>query len=141
MKVTEQIDAMEVSGSNPTQFLVVTRILACTIMIPLLTIIADALGLVGGFVAINLTDHVNAILYFNKSFAALAFSDVFPATIKTFFFGFAIGFVGCYKGLNTNNGTEGVGQAANAAVVMASFWIILLDAIAVQITSMFVYNA
>ena len=141
MKVTEQIDAMDVSGANYTQYLVVTRIIACTLMIPILTLIADALSLVGGYVSINVSSHVSAVLYFNKSFNSLTFSDLLPATIKTIFFGYAIGFVGCYKGINAANGTESVGQAANSAVVNASLWIILLDAIAVQVTSLFVYNS
>jgi phospholipid/cholesterol/gamma-HCH transport system permease protein len=135
MKVTEQIDAIEVSGANPIQYLVVTRILACTLMIPLLTLMADALALVGGFVGINIGNSVSATLFFSKSFASIGFSDLMPAVIKTVFFGFAIGFVGCYKGYNSNRGTESVGLAANAAVVNASLWIIVLDAIAVQLTS------
>jgi phospholipid/cholesterol/gamma-HCH transport system permease protein len=139
MKVTEQIDAMEVSSANPVQYLVVTRILACTIMVPLLTVMADGLALLGGFVGVNVQDHVSATLFFRKSFAALEFSDVLPALIKTFFFGYAIGFVGCYKGYHSKRGTESVGLAANSAVVSASLWIILLDAIAVQITNMIVY--
>ena len=140
MKVTEQIDAMDVSGANYTQYLVVTRILACTVMVPLLTLTADALALAGGYVSINVSSQVSGILYFTKSFNSLDFSDLLPATIKTIFFGFAIGFVGCYKGINSDRGTESVGQAANSAVVSASLWIILLDAIAVQVTSLFVYN-
>jgi len=140
MKVTEQIDAMEVSGANPVQYLVVTRIIACTIMIPLLTLMADALALAGGFFGSNIDSHVSAILYFSKAFSSLAFSDVFPALIKSVFFGFAIGFVGCYKGYNSGSGTESVGVAANTAVVNASLWIILLDAIAVELTSIVVYG-
>ena len=140
MKVSEQIDAMEVSGANPIQYLVVTRILACTIMIPLLTLMADALALVGGFTASNIGGHYSFFLYFHKAFASLTFVDLYPSFIKTIFFGFAIGFVGCYKGYNSNRGTESVGVAANSAVVNASLWIILLDAIAVQLTSMFAYN-
>jgi phospholipid/cholesterol/gamma-HCH transport system permease protein len=140
MKVTEQIDAMEVSGTNPIQYLVVTRILACTLMIPLLTLMADALALAGGFVGMNLGDKVSAVLYFNKSFSSVDYSDLVPAVIKSIFFGFAIGFVGCYKGYNSNRGTESVGLAANSAVVNASLWIIILDAIAVQLTSVFVYQ-
>lgn len=140
MKVTEQIDAMEVSGSNPIQYLVVPRILAATLMVPILTLMADTLGLLGGYISINLTDRISAILYFNKSFSALSFNDFIPAFIKTIFFGFAIGFVGCYKGYNSNRGTESVGLAANAAVVSSSLWVILLDAIAVQLTSVFAYN-
>ena len=140
MNVTEQIDAMEVSGANPMQYLVVTKILACIIMIPLLTMVADAFALGGGFLGTNLSGSMSKVLYFNKAISGLAFSDLFPAVIKTFFFGFSIGFVGCYKGYTSNKGTESVGRAANSAVVVASIWIIVLDAIAVQITSAFVYN-
>jgi phospholipid/cholesterol/gamma-HCH transport system permease protein len=140
MKVSEQIDAMEVSGANPIQYLVVTRILACIIMIPLLTLMADALALVGGFAASNISNKFTLTLYFSKAFSSLSFSDVIPAVIKTIFFGFAIGFVGCYKGYNSDRGTESVGVAANSAVVSASLWIILLDAVAVQMTSVFAYS-
>lgn len=140
MKVTEQIDAMEVSGASPVQYLVVTRILACTLMVPLLTLMADTVALWGGYFGCNLISDVSFILYFNKSFSVLLFTDLIPATIKTVFFGFAIGFVGCYKGYNATNGTEGVGVAANAAVVSASLWVIVMDAIAAQLTNLFAYN-
>jgi phospholipid/cholesterol/gamma-HCH transport system permease protein len=140
MKVSEQIDAMEVSGANPIQYLVVTRILACILMIPLLTLMADALALMGGFAASNISNKVTLTLYFSKAFSALSFVDLIPAVIKTIFFGFAIGFIGCYKGYNSDRGTESVGVAANSAVVSASLWIIVLDAIAVQLTSVFAYN-
>jgi len=140
MKVTEQIDAMEVSGSNPIQYLVVTRILACTIMIPLLTVMADAIGLFGGFISVNIADNVSMVLYFHKAINSLDFTDFLPAFIKTFFFGFAIGFVGCYKGYHSDRGTESVGLSANSAVVSASLWVIVLDAIAVQLTTVFAYN-
>jgi phospholipid/cholesterol/gamma-HCH transport system permease protein len=141
MKVSEQIDAMEVSGANPVQYLVVTRILACTVMVPILTLLADALALVGGWVASNISTRMAFSLYFTKAFSALVFTDFVPAVIKTIFFGFAIGFVGCYKGYNSDRGTESVGIAANSAVVNASLWVIVLDAIAVQLTSIFAYNA
>ncbi|RYY37707.1 MAG: ABC transporter permease [Sphingobacteriaceae bacterium] len=140
MKVTEQIDAMEVSGANPVQYLVVTRILATAFMVPLLTLMGDAIGLLGGFLAINFTDEVSFFLYFNKCIASLEFSDLFPAFVKTIFFGFAIGFVGCYKGFNSNKGTESVGIAANSAVVTASLWIFVIDAIAVQVTNLLYYQ-
>lgn len=139
MNVTEQIDAMEVSGANPMQYLVVTRILACTIMIPLLTIFADVVALLGGFTATNLGSAMNPWLYFYKATTALEFADVIPSFIKTILFGFTIGFVGCYKGFHSNRGTESVGIAANSAVVTASVWIIIIDAIVVQLTNMFVY--
>lgn len=140
MKVTEQIDAMEVSGANAIQYLIVSRILACTLMIPLLVLFADAIAFIGGYIGNNIFEGMSAILYFNKTFQALSFSDIFPSLIKTFFFGFVIGFVACYKGYNANRGTESVGIAANSAVVISSIWIIILDAIAVQLTSEFVYN-
>ncbi len=140
MNVTEQIDAMEVSGANPIQYLVVTRILASTLMIPLLTIFADGVAIIGGFIGTNISGDMSLSLYFRKSIAALVFSDIFPSFIKSVLFGFVIGFVGCYQGLHSNRGTESVGLAANAAVVSASVWIIIIDAIAVQITSAFVYN-
>lgn len=139
MKVTEQLDAMEVSGANPVQYLVVTRIIAATVMVPLLTLMGDVIGLFGGFLALNLNDHISASLYVTKVIAALDFTDFLPAFIKTIFFGFAIGFVGCYKGFYSNKGTESVGIAANSAVVTASLWIFVIDAIAVQITSILFY--
>src|SRR4051812_4459211 len=105
MKVTEQIDAMEVSGANPLQYLVVTRVLATSLMVPLLSIIGDAIGLFGGFIALNITDSISFSLYFNKCISSLDFSDLLPAVVKTIFFGFAIGFVGCYKGYHSNKGT------------------------------------
>jgi len=140
MKVTEQIDAMEVSGANPVQYLVVTRILATTFMVPILTLLGDVLGLLGGFIAINITSSVSAMLYFNKCLASIDFTDFLPAFIKTIFFGFVIGFVGCYKGYNSNRGTESVGLAANSAVVTASLWIFVIDAIVVQVSSLLFYH-
>lgn len=135
MKVTEQIDAMDVSGANPIQYLVVTRILACILMVPLLTIMADGCGLTGSYAGMNISGDVSAKLFFNKAFSSIEFGDLIPATIKTIFFGFAIGFVGCYKGYNSNRGTESVGISANSAVVNASLWIIVIDGIAVQLTN------
>jgi phospholipid/cholesterol/gamma-HCH transport system permease protein len=137
MKVTEQIDAMEVSAINPYKYLVVTRILATTLMIPLLVIFADAIGIVGGFVGINIHSDVNLFRYFSQVLDSLDFIDIIPATIKTFFFGFFIGMIGCYKGYNAANGTESVGKAANAAVVVSSLTIFIIDMLAVQITDLF----
>jgi phospholipid/cholesterol/gamma-HCH transport system permease protein len=137
MNVTEQIDAMQVSCTNPFKYLVVTRVLASTLMLPILVILADAIGLSGAFVGVNLKGHVSAYLFFSQIFQSLQFPDLFPAIIKTFFFGFAIGLIGSYKGYNSNKGTEGVGKAANSAVVFASLMVFLIDMIAVQITSLF----
>ncbi len=137
MKVTEQIDAMEVSGMNPFKYIVVTRIISTTIMLPILVIAADAISLYGAYVGVNLQDDVNFHLFFSQVFGKLNFMDIFPAIIKTFFFGFAVGLIGCYKGYNSNNGTSGVGESANAAVVHASLMVFIIDMIAVQITSLF----
>jgi len=140
MKVTEQLDAMEVSGANPLQYLVVTRIIATTVMVPILSVIGDVIGLFGGFLALNLRDNMSYSLYFTKVVASIDFSDFLPAFVKTILFGFAIGFVGCYKGFHSNKGTESVGLAANSAVVTASLWIFVIDAIAVQVTSLLFYR-
>ncbi len=140
MNVTEQIDAMEVSGANPIQFLVVTRILACIVMIPLLTIFADAMALLGGFTATALGGDISAKLYFTKALTILDYSDVMPAVFKTVLFGFSIGFIGCFKGFTANSGTASVGLAANSSVVTASVWIIIIDAIVVQVTNSLLYS-
>ena len=137
MRVTEQIDAMEVSGTNPFKYLVVTRILAATLMLPILVIFGDVIALYGSYIIENLKGDVSFQLYFNKVFNALEFGDIIPATIKTYFFGFAIGLVGCFKGYNCEKGTVGVGVAANSAVVFASMLLFILDFIAVFITDIF----
>ncbi|MCX6175543.1 MAG: ABC transporter permease [Ignavibacteriales bacterium] len=137
MNVTEQIDAMKVSGTNPFKYLVVTRVLSATLMLPVLVVFADAIGLLGSFVGVNLKGNVSFYLFFSQVFQSLEFKDLFPAFIKTFFFGFAIGLIGSYKGYNSNKGTEGVGKAANSAVVFASLMVFVIDVIAVQITSLF----
>ncbi len=140
MNVTEQIEAMEVSGANPVQFLVVTRIVACTIMIPLLTIFADGMALIGGFIAATLSNGINLQLYFTKALTILDYSDIFPAVFKTFLFGFSIGFIGCFKGFSANGGTASVGTAANSSVVTASIWIIIIDAVVVQVSNSLLYS-
>jgi phospholipid/cholesterol/gamma-HCH transport system permease protein len=136
MNVTEQIDAMQVSDNNPFKYLVVTRILSATFMLPLLVIFADGVGLMGSFVGVNIKGNVSAYLFFSQIFQSLEFSDLFPAVIKTFFFGFGIGLIATYKGYYSNKGTEGVGKAANSAVVLASLMVFIIDMIAVQITSL-----
>jgi len=139
MKVTEQIDAMEVSGTNPFKYIVVSRIISTTIMIPILVIMGDGIALYGSFLAVKAKGAVSFTLFFHQVFQNLDFSDVLPAIIKSFFFGFVIGLIGCYKGYNSKNGTEGVGQSANSAVVVASLLVFILDLIAVQITAFFGY--
>ncbi len=139
MKVTEQIDAMEVSGTNPFKYIVVSRILSATFMIPILVIIGDAIALFGSFLAVKITSAVSLTLFFNRVFESAHFSDFIPAFIKTFFFGFAIGMIGCYKGYNSKKGTEGVGESANSSVVVASLLVFVIDLVAVQITQFFGY--
>ena len=136
MKVTEQIDAMEVSATNPIRYLVVTRVLAVTLMLPLLVLFADIFGLLGSWIGVNLKGSVNIVLFLSQAFAKISFMDFFPAFIKTFFFGAVIGLVGCYKGYTAGKGTESVGIAANSAVVVSSLLVIVVDMIAVQMTDM-----
>jgi phospholipid/cholesterol/gamma-HCH transport system permease protein len=136
MKVTEQIDAMEVSSTNPMKFLVVTRVLAATLMIPLLVLYADALGILGSWAGVNIKGQVSFILFSSQAFSHIEFYDLMPAVVKTFFFGAVIGFVGCYKGYTAGRGTESVGIAANSAVVMSSLLVIIVDLVAVQITDL-----
>ena len=138
MKVTEQIDAMEVSSTNPLKYLVVTRVWAATLMIPLLILYADTLGIYGSWAGINIKGSVPFVLFFAQAFGSIGFIDFIPAVIKSFFFGAVIGLVGCYKGYNAGRGTESVGLAANSAVVLASLLVIIVDMIAVQITDMLV---
>ncbi len=137
MRVTEQIDAMEVSGTNPFKFLVVTRVSAVTLMLPLLVIFGDALALFGSFLVENVKGNVSFTLFFNQVFNSLEFGDIIPATIKTFFFGLAIGIVGCYKGYYSTKGTAGVGKAANSAVVFTSLLLFIIDFIAVFVADIF----
>lgn len=136
MKVTEQIEAMEVSSTHPMRFLVVTRVWAATWMIPLLILYADGLGIIGSWFGANIKGDVSLVLFFSQAFSHIGFIDLLPAVLKSFFFGAVIGLVGCYKGYNAGRGTESVGKAANSAVVLASLLIFIVDMIAVQITDM-----
>jgi phospholipid/cholesterol/gamma-HCH transport system permease protein len=137
MRVTEQIDAMEVSGTNPFKYLVVTRVLAVTLMLPLLVIVGDTVALYGSYLVENVKGNVSFMLYFNQVFDSLKFGDIIPATIKSFFFGLAIGLVGCFKGYYCKKGTAGVGIAANSAVVFTSLLLFIIDFIAVFVTDIF----
>jgi phospholipid/cholesterol/gamma-HCH transport system permease protein len=137
MKVTEQIDAMEVSAINPYKYLVVTRILATTLMVPLLVLYADFIGILGGYVGYNIHGSMGLYAYLSNVLEHLEYVDFLPAFIKTFFFGFFIGLIGCYKGFNASNGTASVGIAANEAVVSASLSVFIIDMLAVQLTDLF----
>lgn len=139
MKVTEQIDAMEVSGTNPFKYLVATRVLACTFMLPVLVMLGDAISLYGAYLGVNIHTNTSFNLFWTQVFDNLVFSDVLPAFAKSYFFGFAVGIIGCYKGYNSSKGTEGVGRSANSAVVVSSVMIFVIDLLAVQVTNIFGY--
>jgi len=140
MKVTEQIDAMEVSGTNPFKYLVVTRIAAATLMLPVLVMLGDAISLYGSYLGVNISGTTSFALFFRQVFEILSFSDVLPAYIKSYFFGFAVGTVGCFKGYRSSKGTEGVGHSANSAVVVASLMIFVIDLLAVQVADVLGLN-
>ena len=134
MKVTEQIDALEVSGIDPFNYLVVTRVVACSLILPLLTAYVDFLGIFGGYIAEWISHNSSLQLYFTEVVQSLRFYDILPGVGKTIAFGYIIGVIGTYQGFNTSRGTEGVGRAATSAVVLASLNIIFLDMIIVQLT-------
>lgn len=133
MKVTEQIDAMEVSATNPYKFLVVSRVLATTFMIPSLMMFTILVSLLGGYVNIHQNEQTSFTSYFVQVFDAITFLDIFSSLVKSFVFGFTIGMVGCYKGYHSSKGTEGVGKAANSSVVTAMFLVFIEELLALQI--------
>lgn len=138
MKVSEQIDAMEVSSCNPVRFLIVSRVFATTLMIPILILFADTFGIIGTWLGVNLKGDVSFILFISQAFGSVEFIDFLPAFVKSFLFGAVIGLVGCYKGFNAGRGTESVGIAANSAVVISSLLVIIVDLLVVQITDMMI---
>ena len=138
MRVTEQLDAMEVSGTNPMGFVVTTRVLGVSLMLPLLVLYADALSILGSFISAHAAYNISFEAFIHKAFDVIHFSDLFPTVIKTFFFGFAIGLIGSFKGFYAKRGTEGVGEAANSAVVLSSISIFVIDLLAVQLSHLFV---
>jgi phospholipid/cholesterol/gamma-HCH transport system permease protein len=127
MKVTEQIDAIEASAVNAFRLLVVTRVLACVLMLPLLTIVADASGILVGWLANTLIEHVALVRFIDDGFKGITFADVIPATLRTAVFGFIIGLIGCFQGMRTSGGTEGVARSATSAVVLSSLFVIVAD--------------
>jgi phospholipid/cholesterol/gamma-HCH transport system permease protein len=135
MKVTEQIDAMEVSATNPYKFLVVSRVLATTLMTPALMMYTVVVALLGGYLNIHQNELTSFTTYISQVFDAITFLDIFSSVIKSFVFGFTIGMVGCYKGYNSSKGTEGVGKAANSSVVTAMFLIFIEELLILQIVN------
>jgi phospholipid/cholesterol/gamma-HCH transport system permease protein len=137
MKVTEQIDAIEVSAVNPYRLLAVTRILACILVLPLLTLAADFFGVVMAWVADALVDPITFHQFIHNGFSVFAFSDFLPPTFKTAVFGLIIGLVSCFQGMRTRGGTEGVGRTATNSVVLSSLFVILADVVMVKLIVMF----
>lgn len=127
MKVTEQIDAMRALGSDPIQKLITPRLIATALMLPCLTAVADATGLFGAYlVAVPLLHIISASEYWTTSWQALVLNDLAQGLIKPFLFGILIALIGCFYGMQTTGGTQGVGKATTSAVVSASIWIIVV---------------
>jgi phospholipid/cholesterol/gamma-HCH transport system permease protein len=133
MKVTEQIDAIEASAINPYRFLAATRILACILMLPLLTVAADAGGLLMGWLAQTLSEPISLHQFIERGFNGATLKDFLPPTFKTAVFGLIIGLVACFQGMRTRGGAEGVGRAATNSVVLASLFVIVADVVLVKI--------
>ncbi|SOE20995.1 phospholipid/cholesterol/gamma-HCH transport system permease protein [Spirosomataceae bacterium TFI 002] len=135
MRVTEQIDAMEVSSVNPFNYLVVSRVLATTLCIPILSFYTGALALLGSFLDVYSNEFTSFPAFLASAFESVTFLDLFSALFKAICFGFTIGIVACYKGYNATNGTQGVGTAANKSVVRSMFLIFMIEIFVVQITN------
>ena len=137
MKVTEQIDAIEASAVNPFKLLVATRVVACMLMLPLLTITADSVAVITGWLASRLGGPMSFSYYVNHGFQWVRFHDFLPTTGKAVVFGFLIGVIGCFQGIRTSGGTEGVGRSATTSVVIASLFVILTDVLLVRLIMVF----
>jgi phospholipid/cholesterol/gamma-HCH transport system permease protein len=137
MKVTEQIDALEAVAVDPFKYLVVTRVVACVVAVPLLTTIMNFTGILGGFAAETAVTGMPLSTYFRQAFGSIQFSDLVPATLKTMVFGFIIATVSSYLGMHTTRGTEGVGQASTRSVVLSSILLIVANVLLVRIIFIF----
>ena len=137
MKVTEQIDAMEASAVNPYKYLVATRVIACTLMLPLLTLVADFAGIMMGWVTCTLSEPITLRLFMEAGFRSLQLSDLLPPTFKTAAFGLIIGIIACFQGMRTKGGTAGVGRAAMTSVFLSSLFVILADVWLVRLIQVF----
>ena len=135
MKVTEQIEAMEVSAINPFKYLAVTRIIAAAVAIPLLSFYCSFIALMGSYVNVNSEEATSFISFFKNAFSTLKFLDVFTSVFKSIVFAFTIGIIACYKGFNATQGTRGVGRAANQTVVLAMFLIFIEELVIVQVSN------
>lgn len=137
MKVTEQIDAMTASAVDPYKFLAGTRVLACVVALPLLTLAADFFGIAMGWVAATIADPISLKFFLNRGLSGASFKDLLPPTLKTAVFGFIIGLIASFQGMRTKGGTEGVGRSATSAVLLSSLWIILADVLLVRVILVF----
>jgi phospholipid/cholesterol/gamma-HCH transport system permease protein len=137
MKVTEQIDAMEVSATNPFKFLVASRILASTFMMPVLVLYTGLVGMMGAYLNVHANESTSFISFFISAFKTIEFKDIFTSLFKAICYGFTIGLAGCYQGYNAQNGTQGVGRAANLAVVYSMFLIFVEELLIVQVLNNF----
>jgi phospholipid/cholesterol/gamma-HCH transport system permease protein len=135
MKVTEQIDAMEVSATNPFSFLVVTRITATSLMLPVLVVYTGLMGMLGSFINIHQNELTSFTVFIKNAFSTISFLDIYASIFKALCYGFTIGVAGCYQGYKAKNGTQGVGKAANAAVVIAMFLIFIEEMFIVQVVN------
>jgi phospholipid/cholesterol/gamma-HCH transport system permease protein len=137
MKVTEQIEAMEVSSTNPFKFLVVSRVLATTFMVPVLAAYMGFIALLGAFVNVYKNEQTSFAAFFEQAFDKIGFLDIYVLLLKSAVYGFTIGLAGCYNGYNATQGTVGVGRAANTAVVVSMFMIFVEEMIIVQLVNYF----
>ena len=137
MKVTEQIDAIEASAVDPNKYLVTTRVLACVIMLPLLTLAADFCGVLMGWLANTLVEPISLRHFIQAGFRSVTFNDFLPPTFKTAVFGLIIGLVSSFEGMRAQGGTEGVERAATSSVVLSSIFIILADVLLVRLILIF----
>jgi phospholipid/cholesterol/gamma-HCH transport system permease protein len=133
MKVTEQIDAMRALGTDPIQKLVTPRMIATAVMLPMLTIIADFVGLIGGFLIAKFSLGLGAAQYWNGAYQAIHYNDIAQGLFKPFVFAFIISLVGCFYGLRTTGGTQGVGRATTQAVVVSSVWVFVITSLITRI--------
>jgi phospholipid/cholesterol/gamma-HCH transport system permease protein len=137
MKVTEQIDAIEASGVNAYKLLAFTRIVACVLMLPLLTLAADFCGIITGWIANTAAEPIAFHKFIHAGFAGTGFSDFLAPTFRTMVFGLIIGVIACFQGMRSQGGTEGVGRSATSAVVLSSLFVMLADVILVKLILVF----
>ncbi|MEQ1565569.1 MAG: ABC transporter permease [Myxococcota bacterium] len=133
MRVTEQIDAMEVSATRPFEFLVVTRTLATTLMVPALTVYCCLVGLLGSYLNVRGNESASLASFVKSGFSTISFLDLWSSVAKAFVFGFTVGIISCYQGYNATRGTAGVGRAANASVVSSMFVVFIEEVLIVQV--------